>query len=624
MKKTNMPRLSILLLFSLFLNGFLPAQSPEPLAEWRLHPYYQLQGNATNYPGPRVDLPVSRYQQHQYQPEPLVVNGHFPTQRYVDFARAKAFPSGDLSVEMWLLYHVNQPVGSLISRRSKTDALPDWTLSTYGKEVEFSLRTESDSLCFLKTSMTRGYKNYWVQIVATIEQDITRIYINGELAAEKRIPNRAEAGKNTFLEAAAYMENEPYMELANMVKLIRVYDRALTADQIAERQEAEHRLIDRGVIYPDLFHFMAGPYLHLVTPKAVNLAWETDRPTRSARVRYGEQLPLDQTLELSGNTEEGIEAGQYIRTATLAGLKSGTPYFYELELVDADDDTIRSGILTFATAPDTTRHFSFAVIGDTEARPHVNFQVSKKIWQERPDFLLNLGDLTDGGKQARKFEWPVEYFTGMNALCSRIPVFPVPGNGEGDLYWYRQYHRLPGDESFYSFRYGNAEFFMLNSNEREEFTPGGRQYAWLEEQLKNSTADWKFVAHHHAPYSSDENDYGDSWEGKSDHGDLEVRKIVPLYEKYGVDVVFFGHLHTYQRTLPIYEGVVNKERGVTYIQGGGGGGNLEDFAPTRSWFSSKTYPGHHYFILNIEDDVLNLKMYDSDGVMKDFLTIDRN
>ena len=36
-------------------------------------------------------------------------------------------------------------------------------------------------------------------------------------------------------------------------------------------------------------------------------------------------------------------------------------------------------------------------------------------------------------------------------------------------------------------------------------------------------------------------------------GDLRARKLVPLYEKYGVDIVWNGHIHSYERTWPIRE-----------------------------------------------------------------------
>jgi Icc-related predicted phosphoesterase len=334
-------------------------------------------------------------------------------------------------------------------------------------------------------------------------------------------------------------------------------------------------------------------------------------------------LPLDKKVEILTQKieRENNSPEPLIHKAELKDLESGTPYFYNIKAIAHDGTTMESGVLTFTTAVDESASYSFAVIGDTEARPHVNDRIAKMVWEERPNFIVIVGDLTDGGVKDHKFEWNYEYFQGVGQLSSRVPVFPTPGNGEDDLYWYNKYHSLPDNEGFYSFKFGNAEFFMLNSNKAEEFGPGQKQYVWLEDKLKTSTAKWKFVAHHHAPYSADDDDYGDSWKGPNDMGDLAIRKIVPLYEKYKVDMVFFGHLHTYQRTLAIRDGKVNNNNGVIYVQGGGGGGNLEDFAPSRAWFSAKTYRGHHYFTITVHEGNLNLKMYDTEGRLKDYLDL---
>ena len=109
-------------------------------------------------------------------------------------------------------------------------------------------------------------------------------------------------------------------------------------------------------------------------------------------------------------------------------------------------------------------------------------------------------------------------------------------------------------------RYGakyTPEFFLLDSNQRREaFAPGGEQYAWLDKALGQSQATWKFVAHHHDPYSPDDDDHGDAWSAPSTLGDEHVRQIVPVLERHNVDVVFFGHLHTYMRSRPIRGGRV--------------------------------------------------------------------
>jgi acid phosphatase type 7 len=405
--------------------------------------------------------------------------------------------------------------------------------------------------------------------------------------------------------------------------MIRVHDGELDNAEIKKRFANLQKMVEEGKLFPNTFHFNAGPYLNSATPTSISIVWETDQPADFI-VEYGKQVPLDkkvilstQTIKTEGNTKQENN----IHEITLKGLEPETPYFYNIKAIARDGRAMESGVLTFSTAVKESSSYSFAVVGDTEARPHINDRVSKLIWDERPNFIVLVGDLTDGGTEHHKFEWNYEYFQGITQLASRVPVFPVAGNGEEDLFWYNQYHAFPQSEGFYSFTYGNAEFFMLNSNQPEEFSPGKKQYVWLEEQLKKSKAKWKFVAHHHAPYSADDDDYGDSWKGNAVSGDLAIRKIVPLYEQYGVDMVFFGHLHTYQRTLPIKDNLVDSKNGVIYVQGGGGGGNLEDFAPSRAWFSAKTYRGHHYFTVTVHDGELSFKMYDTEGRLKDFLDL---
>jgi hypothetical protein len=79
----------------------------------------------------------------------------------------------------------------------------------------------------------------------------------------------------------------------------------------------------------------------------------------------------------------------------------------------------------------------------------------------------------------------------------------------------------------------------------------------------------------------------------------------------------FGHLHLYERTLPIREGQIDYEHGVMYLLAGGAGGNLEDFAPTPAAFSAKTYRGHHYCTIQIAGDTLTMRMYDLEGALRD-------
>ena len=594
--------------------------------EWWFWPDYTLGQNARNYPGNRLPYPQTKTEIVKTQTVPLTFFGEDPTERIEDFAEAVSLPPDLFSVELWLLNHVNQPVGALATVKPRfTSEEPSWLVGMHQRSLFFSLRTADNPYANLirYEIKNRGFKQYWYHVVATYTGASMQLFVNGEKVNETPVGKRAAVPKDQQLELAAYLKNEPYMKLGNLVKMFAIHPKALSSPEIAKRYQDLQNLVVEGKLYRELFHFNAGPYLNYSTQTSINLVWETDRPADFV-IEYGKQVPPDQKVELNTLTlkKEGPGSAEgNIYQVTLSNLEPHTPYFYNIKAKARDGSVMESGVLTFATAVKSYEPFSFAVIGDTEARPHVNDRVCKLVWDERPNLLMIVGDLTDGGKEEHKFEWNFEFFQGVTQLASRIPVFPVAGNGEGDLHWYNRYHKLPESEAYYSFTYGNAEFFMLNSNQPKEFAPGGAQYQWLEEKLKNSTATWKFVAHHHATYSADEDDYGNAWKGKTNLGDAAIRQIVPLYEKYGVDMVFFGHLHTYQRTLPIKDNLVDQKNGVIYVQGGGGGGNLEDFAPSRAWFSAKTYRGHHYFIISVHNNTLNLKMYDTEGRMRDYFDL---
>jgi hypothetical protein len=150
------------------------------------------------------------------------------------------------------------------------------------------------------------------------------------------------------------------------------------------------------------------------------------------------------------------------------------------------------------------------------------------------------------------------------------------------------------------------------------------QYQWFVKAVAESNASWKIVQHHQPAYTSDSNDYGDTWKGPSSWGDVSIQEhLVPLYEQYGVDVVFNGHIHVYERTWPLRAGQVDEDHGVVYVTTGGGGGHLEDFAPTRTWFTAQKYRGHHFCIVTASGKTFELRAFDQDGKIIDFFTLER-
>lgn len=148
----------------------------------------------------------------------------------------------------------------------------------------------------------------------------------------------------------------------------------------------------------------------------------------------------------------------------------------------------------------------------------------------------------------------------MKPIAQRIPFYPVLGNHEENAQNYFDYMALPAPEYRYTFRYGNTQFFMIDSN--RDISPGSEQFEWLKQELQQSQAVWKIACHHHPPYSSDEDDYGNLWKTRiSTRGDLRARQLVALYEEFQVDIVWSGHIHSYERTWPIHQGQAVEQRG---------------------------------------------------------------
>ena len=104
-------------------------------------------------------------------------------------------------------------------------------------------------------------------------------------------------------------------------------------------------------------------------------------------------------------------------------------------------------------------------------------------------------------------------------------------------------------ERYYTYTRGNVRFIGLDTNILDS-----KQLAWLENTLRSSSERWKVVYFHHAIYSS----------GSRHGSDVELRvRLEPLFVRYGVNVVFSGHDHIYERLKP--------QKGITYFVAGAGG-----------------------------------------------------
>lgn len=259
----------------------------------------------------------------------------------------------------------------------------------------------------------------------------------------------------------------------------------------------------------------------------------------------------------------------------------------------------------------------FAVFGDTGRDNPEQLAVARALARWEPEFALHTGDVVyPDGKDKRYTE---RFFRPYADLLARVPFFPAIGNhdygnhifsrSKGERAYRKHWLRIHRRPAYYAFEAGDACFFAVDDNADgfgvdagASLAEGSAQRGWLERALGGCGARWKIVFLHVPVYSSRE------------HGDHEAlqRLLEPLFTRHGVDIVFQGHVHWYERTEPI--------RGVVYVTSGAGGASLHDGSERRPW--SQTVLRTYGFVgATLSGDALALEFIDAAGAVRDRATI---
>lgn len=354
--------------------------------------------------------------------------------------------------------------------------------------------------------------------------------------------------------------------------------------------------------------FLVQPYLQWGTQTSMDVKWETVDAS-NGWVQYGpaEFNAKAPNLSLKSN----VSANKAFHTVRLTNLEPETAYFYRTVNVGTGGDTLYSDVYPFKTAVKKDTPIGFAVFSDSQGRPNPNVwgQIATMAEKERPDFAIHAGDHVDNGD--RYSDWIGMALPQGQPFMSKYVVYATIGNHERDAAHYHKYLGHPEQKRAFTVDYGNTQIILFDSN--QDMATGSKHYKELEAELAKATARWIIVAHHHCIYSSDNDDHGNTRLAKSTLGIPRLQHLPALYEKYGVDLVFYGHVHTYERTWPIRGGKVDNKKGVVYVQVGGNGGGLETPAPLRSWFTNKIYYGHHFGNVRIAGDELHFQALNLDG-----------
>jgi len=218
--------------------------------------------------------------------------------------------------------------------------------------------------------------------------------------------------------------------------------------------------------------------------------------------------------------------------------------------------------------PNRQGSLKFAAIGDNGTGDRPQYEVAQTMASVRAafpfDLVIMLGDNMYGSQRpadyVKKFEQPYA------ALLSAGVKFQASlGNHDRPEQVSYQLYNMNG-QRYYTYVRNNVRFFALDTTLMDD-----RQREWLETSLKDAREDWKVCYFHHPLYSNAER-----------HGaSVDLRVLLePIFLKYGVNVVFAGHDHVYERLKP--------QKGIHYFVSGSGGqlrkGNMSPTDETAAYF----------------------------------------
>jgi hypothetical protein len=365
----------------------------------------------------------------------------------------------------------------------------------------------------------------------------------------------------------------------------------------------------------------------------MTVSWHTLQSVRHPRVLLGRRNgTLERTTAAEEATYTDAKSSQtvYAYHAKLTGLRPGSAYLYA-----ALHDGAEPEFGTFHTVPHGRVPITFTSFGDQGTPtlgkryvppagvvipnpPFVNDNLGGPAGSDttlgverlRPEFHLFNGDLCYANLADDRVRTWWDFWSNNSRSARNRPWMPSPGNHENELgngpigyRAYQTYFALPASAGqtdvtrglWYAFTAGSMRIISI-ANDDIAYQDGGNSYVrgysagaqkvWLERELaaarRDHRIDWIVVCMHQVAIST-----VDQFNG----ADLGIRQEwLPLFERYGVDLVVCGHEHHYERSHPIHgrqpnetltpiptstkTDVIDTTKGTVHMVIGGGGTSL--------------------------------------------------
>ncbi|MFW6048894.1 MAG: metallophosphoesterase family protein [Candidatus Bipolaricaulota bacterium] len=337
-----------------------------------------------------------------------------------------------------------------------------------------------------------------------------------------------------------------------------------------------------------------GPYLTVGEGGSIVVNWKTAE-LRQGEVAYSVASPADDEVG-SEKVERETKPVQF-HHVRLDDLRGGTEYKYEVNDI-GDPSTYY-----FRSMSEDLREFAFFVYGDNRTCVQRHRILTTWMAMDRwdPTFIFHTGDLVERPTTSR---W-ADFFWAIEPFSRSTPLVPVLGNHEMYHQSYFDVFSLPtGDgasmRGWYSFEYGPINFVILDSNVNEiGLSRFLEQTEWLKRELEGQTRKYTVIFFHHPVYSS-------GYPSGVDTGLAE--SWGSLFEEHGVDLVFNGHVHAYERLV---------KDGVTYVVTGGGGAPTDNISPRLDISMKARGDSLHYVRVSVTETGLELETVEVARVERD-------
>ncbi|MFH1419634.1 MAG: metallophosphoesterase [Planctomycetota bacterium] len=318
---------------------------------------------------------------------------------------------------------------------------------------------------------------------------------------------------------------------------------------------------------------IAGPMVQIPAPDTLTIVWDVEALFATGKVCLTgpDGMELVKTATAQGTRCE----------VSFDGLKPGGEYTYTVSHSGfLWRDVQLAGPHETAAPPPRGTPFRFIAFGDSGVGGNAQAALGELVVEHNPDLFIHLGDLDQSTGLAKNY---LPYFFEPYAVLLRsVPFLSVLGNHDSatdagkallDIFVLPRNgpEGIEPERNFY-FDFGDARFVGLDTNrvagkQSGILTPEQMKNVvapWLRQILTDCDARWKFVYFHHPFYTG------------SNHppeGAAYVKEAyVSVFEDCGVDMVFCGHNHLYERSAPILrDKIVEDGRGVVYITSGTGG-----------------------------------------------------